>query len=91
MPDVPTVGDLGYRKLVLENFFGLSGPSKLPADVVARLNAVCNDVLAMPELKKRFVDLGITATPTSVAGFNSFVKDQVAILGPAVKGAGVKL
>ena len=91
MPDVPTVGDLGYRKLVLENFFGLSGPAKLPADVVVRLNAACNEVLVMPELKKRFVDLGITATPSSVASFNSFVKDQVAVLGPAVKGAGVKL
>lgn len=91
MPDVPTVGDLGYRKLVLENFFGLSGPTKLPPDVVARLNTACNEVLALPELKKKFADLGISATPTSVAGFNSFVKDQVAVLGPAVKGAGVKL
>ncbi len=91
MPDVPTVGDLGYRKLVLENFFGLSGPAKLPADMVARLNAACNEVLAMPELKKKFADLGISTAPTSAAGFNSFVKDQVAVLGPAVKGAGVKL
>lgn len=91
MPDVPTVGDLGYRKLVLENFFGLSGPAKLPADMVARLNAACNEVLAMPELKKKFADLGISTAPTGAAGFNSFVKDQVAVLGPAVKGAGVKL
>jgi tripartite-type tricarboxylate transporter receptor subunit TctC len=91
MPDVPTVVELGYRKLVLENFFGLTGPARLPADMVTRLNAVCNEVLAMPEIKKRFADLGITAVPTNVAGFNSFVKEQVAVLGPAVKGAGVKL
>ena len=90
-PDVPTVVELGYRKLVLENFFGLSGPAKLPPDMTARLNAVCNEVLLLPEIKKKFADLGITAVPTSVAGFGSFVKDQVAVLGPAVKGAGVKL
>lgn len=91
MPDVPTVVELGYRKLVLENFFGLSGPAKLPPDMVTRLNAVCNEVLALPEIKAKFNDLGITAVPTNVAGFNSFVKEQVGLLGPTVKGAGVKL
>jgi len=52
---------------------------------------VCNEVLLMPEIKKKFADLGITAVPTNVASFNSFVKEQVAVLGPAVKGAGVKI
>jgi hypothetical protein len=45
----------------------------------------------MPDIKRRMLDLGITTTPMSVAGFNVFVKDQVAVLGPAVKGAGIKL
>ena len=91
MPEVPSVTELGYRKLVLENFFGLSGPAKLPADMVAKLNTACNEVLAQPEIKKKLVELGITGVPTSVAAFNTFLKDQVAVLGPAVKSAGVKL
>ena len=91
MPEVPSVTELGYRKLVLENFFGLSGPAKLPADMVAKLNTACNEVLAQPEIKKKLMELGITGVPTSVAAFNTFLKDQVAVLGPAVKGAGVKL
>ncbi len=91
MPDVPTVAELGYRKLQLENFFGLSGPAKLPADMVARLNSACNEILLMPEVKTKLGELGITAAPTSVAAFNTLVKDQVAVLGPAVKGAGIKL
>ena len=91
MPDVPTVLELKQPKLVLENFFGLSGPAKMPPDVVTRLNAACNEVLALPEIKSRFIDLGITSAPTNSAGFNSFVKDQVGTLGPVVKGAGVKL
>jgi tripartite-type tricarboxylate transporter receptor subunit TctC len=36
VPDVPSVVEAGHRKLVLDNFFGLSGPPKMPADVVAR-------------------------------------------------------
>ena len=51
VPDVPSVVEFGYRKLVLDNFFGLSGPPNLPADVVARLNAACNEVLAQADVK----------------------------------------
>ena len=91
VPDVPSVVEFGYRKLVLENFFGLSGPAKMPADVVARLNAACNEVLASAEVKKKMLDLGINTTPGSPAAFSGFVRDQVAALAPTVKAAGVKL
>ncbi|NVM88138.1 tripartite-type tricarboxylate transporter receptor subunit TctC [Variovorax sp. SG517] len=91
MPEVPTMVELHQPKLVLENFFGLSGPAKLPPDVVARLNASCNEVLAMPEIQKKLTELGIVAKPESVAVFNGFVKEQVEVLGPTVKGAGIKL
>ncbi len=91
VPEVPSVLEFGYRKLVLENFFGLSGPAKMPPEVVARLNAACNDILAGKDIKKRMLDLGITTSPTSPTAFAGFVKEQVALLAPTVKGAGVKL
>lgn len=91
LPEVPSVTEFGYRKLVLENFFGLSGPPKMPADIVEKLHTACNEVLVMPDIKKRMIDLGITAVPTSTASFGNYVKDQVDVLGPLVKGAGIKL
>lgn len=94
VPDVPSVVEFGYRKLVLDNFFGLSGPARMPADVVARLNAACNEILATAEIRKKMLDLGITTSPlnlSSPSAFTGFVKEQVAALAPTVKGAGVKL
>ena len=91
MPDVPTIVELGQPRLVLENFFGISGPAKLPADTVARLNSACNEVIAMPEVQKRLIELGIVGKPETVAMFNAFVKDQVGVLQATVKGAGIKL
>ncbi|WP_294365953.1 tripartite tricarboxylate transporter substrate binding protein [Pseudacidovorax sp.] len=91
MPEVPTMVELGQPKLVLENFFGISGPAKLPADTVTRLHDATNAVLAMPEVQKKMVDLGIVAQPESTARFEGFVREQVAVLGPTVKGAGIKL
>ena len=92
VPDVPSVAELNsYRKLVLDNFFGISGPAKMPADVVARINTATNEVLAQPDIRKRMLDLGITVTPGTPAAFASYVKDQVTALAPTVKGAGIKL
>ena len=91
VPDVPTVVEFGYRKLVLDNFFGLSGPAKMPADVVARLNKACNEVLAQADVQKRLLELGVSTTPGTPGAFNNFVKDQVTALAPLVKTARVTL
>jgi tripartite-type tricarboxylate transporter receptor subunit TctC len=91
VPNVPTVVEAGYRNLVLDNFFGLSGPAHMPADVVSRLNAVCNEILAQPDIRKKMDELAITVSPGTPAAFTTFVKDQVGQLSPLVKAAGVRL
>ena len=91
VPDVPTVVEAGHKQLVLDNFFGLSGPAKLPADVVARLNSAVNEILGQAEIRKKMVELGIATAPSTPAAFTAFVKEQVAQLAPTVKAAGVKL
>ena len=91
VPDVPSVVELGYRNLVLDNFFGISGPANLPPAVVARLNSATNEVLAQADIKKRMLDLGITTSANSSAAFTSYVRGQVDTLAPVVKGAGVRL
>ena len=91
VPDVPSIVEAGYRTLVLDNFFGLSGPARMPADVVNRLNAACNEILAQADIRKKMDELAITVTPATPAAFTAFVKQQVGQLGPAVKAAGVRL
>jgi tripartite-type tricarboxylate transporter receptor subunit TctC len=92
VPDVPSITELGnYRKLVLDNFFGVTGPAKMPTEIVGRINAACNEVLTQTDIKKRMLDLGITISPGTSANFTNYVREQVEVLAPAVKGAGVKL
>ena len=90
-PNVPTVLEFGYRKLVLDNFFGISGPAKMPADVVARINAATNEVLAQADIRKRLLDLGVNTTPGTPAAFTGFVREQVSALQPLVKSVRVTL
>ena len=92
VPDVPSITELGsYRKLVLDNFFGISGPAKMPPEVIERINSACNEVLTNADIKKRMLDLGITLSSGSSASFTQYVREQVEVLAPTVKAAGVKL
>ncbi|HKW82559.1 MAG TPA: tripartite tricarboxylate transporter substrate binding protein [Burkholderiaceae bacterium] len=86
-PDVPTVVELGYPDLVVDNYFGVSGPAGLPKDVADKLAAALADIVAQPAIVKRFEELGITPMKMSSAQFAGFVEKQVKDWAPAIKAA----
>ena len=90
LPDVPSVVELGLPQLVAENYFGVSGPAGLPAEVVDRLTKALDTIVADPAVVKRFEELGITPAKMSSAEFAGFVAKQVADWGPAIKAADIK-
>jgi len=90
-PDVPSVLELGQKKLVAENFLGVSGPAGLPPAVVTRLHAAMSEVLADPVVIKRLDDLGVAGRKMSPAEFTAFVRNQVNDWAAPVKASGAKL
>ena len=90
IPDVPTIGETvpGYEVSV---WFGISGPKGMPPEIVGKLNAAVNAVLAKPELKDRFHDLGGEVMPMSPAEFGHLVTDETAKWAKVVKSAGLKV
>ena len=91
LPNIPTVVEAGYPKLVAENFVGLSGPAGMPAAAVARLNAAVNEALHDPKFIARLEDLAFIPKPMTPAEFTGFVQKQVSEFQPAVKASGAKL
>ena len=90
LPDVPTVVELGLPQLVAENYFGVSGPAGLPAEVVEKLHRALATIVADPAIARRFEELGITTVSMPSAAFGAFVARQVADWGPAIKAADLK-
>lgn len=90
-PDVPTVGELGYPKLLAENFFGIAGPAGLPKPVVDALNKATLAALDDPKLLRNFDELGIAVRKMTPEEFTAFVQKQVGEWAPAVKASGAKL
>jgi tripartite-type tricarboxylate transporter receptor subunit TctC len=52
-PDLPTLVELGYPDLVVRTWYSLSGPAKLPRDIVDKLNAAVNKALDVAEVQNR--------------------------------------
>jgi tripartite-type tricarboxylate transporter receptor subunit TctC len=90
-PEVPSVLELGQRKLLAENFLGVSGPAGLPRPVVERLQAAMRRSLANPTVKQRLADLGVQGRDMTPAEFTAFVANQVKEWYQPVKDSGAKL
>jgi tripartite-type tricarboxylate transporter receptor subunit TctC len=90
IPDVPTIAETvpGYEVSV---WFGISGPKGIPPEIVAKLNAAVNAVLAKPAIKERFHDLGGEVMPMSPAEFGHLVADETVKWAKVVKSAGLKV
>jgi len=90
-PEVPLVTELGYPKLVAENFVGLSAPANFPPEAQARLHKAMAEVLADPKVVERLGDLGFVTKAMTPAEFAAFVAAQVHAFQAPVKASGAKL
>ena len=65
-PDLPTVVEAGVPGYELTVWFGLVAPAGTPREVVAKLNAEVLKILAMPDVRERFLAQGVS--PQAHAG-----------------------
>jgi len=59
LPDLPTMGELGYKKLNIDFWHMLLAPAGTPRPVVDKLNAALRAALADAKVQKTFADGGM--------------------------------
>jgi tripartite-type tricarboxylate transporter receptor subunit TctC len=89
LPDVPTVAESvpGYEA---SGWHGISAPANTPADVVEKLNASVNALLADPKFKERLADLGGLQMALSPAEFGKFTADEIDKWAKVIKFADIR-
>jgi putative tricarboxylic transport membrane protein len=63
LPDLPTMGEVGYRKLDLDFWHMLMAPAGTPRPIVDRLNAALRHALADAKVRKTFEEGGMELFP----------------------------
>lgn len=60
LPDLPTVGELGYPALAQESLYLVALPARTPASVAATLYAALAEAMADPALRERMTSLDLS-------------------------------
>ena len=91
LPEVPTTAEVGYPKVLSDNWYGLIAPVATPADVVQKLNAAANAALKSPETIKLLDAQGTLPSPGTQAEFAAALRDEKAKWAPIVKANNIRL
>lgn len=91
MPNVPSAAELGHPKLLVLNWWGICGPSKMPANVSGPLRQALLDSLADPAFQKSLKDKGFDPAIQSGDDFARFVAADAANWKEVARKANITL
>lgn len=89
LPDVPTVIESGVKDYDVTSWNALFAPKGTPPAVIDTLNKALREVLADDDVKKRLLELGITARPTSPEELSKRLADDITKWGAVIEKAGI--
>jgi tripartite-type tricarboxylate transporter receptor subunit TctC len=89
LPDVPTMAEAGFPRVVSETWNAISAPPKTPSSIVLKLNAAIDAALQEPEVLARLRELQVLVGGGGVEETRRFVAEQRALWGKVIKAAGV--
>jgi tripartite-type tricarboxylate transporter receptor subunit TctC len=90
MPDVPTVEEAGIKGYEVTSWNGVFAPKGTRPEVIATLNKALAEVLAMPDIQARFLDLGVMAKPSSPEELVALLKADIAKWSDVIAKAGIE-
>jgi tripartite-type tricarboxylate transporter receptor subunit TctC len=90
LPDLPTVGELGYPALAQESLYLVALPARTPASVAAALSAALASAMADPALRERMTSLDLTPGLEDGARAQALLGQTLERYTRVVKATGLK-
>lgn len=85
-PTIPTAEESGIKGMDSSVRFVLLAPTRTPAAVVQRLNAVLNEVLADPAIRQSFARAGYEPHSSTPGEATAMIKREYDLPGPVING-----
>jgi len=89
-PEVPTVAEAGGPPIEGSTWVMFLAPAGTPREIVARLSSETAKVLAAPEIRARFGELGVEPVGGTPAEAARFLDDEIAKWARVIATAKVK-
>ncbi len=91
VPELPTLSESGLPGFDVSTWQAMLAPAGTPREIIARLNAEIGRIMALPEMKERFLSFGTDAATSTPEQLGQFLRDEVAKIGKVVKDVGAKI
>jgi tripartite-type tricarboxylate transporter receptor subunit TctC len=90
-PDLPTMAESGFPGFEAVPWFGLLAPSGTPGDVLDQLHLETVRALVMPEVRRKFDELGLEPVGNTPVEFAAIIRKETPEWAKVIKDAGIKL
>jgi tripartite-type tricarboxylate transporter receptor subunit TctC len=91
LPDVPTVGEEGFPKLLSPFWLAVVAPAGTPHDVIAKLNGAFRQAVAAPETRSKLDALDAQSKVGSPEDLDKMLAAERARWSEVVKAANIKM
>jgi tripartite-type tricarboxylate transporter receptor subunit TctC len=89
LPDVPTAAEAGVPGYEVTSWNGLFAPMGTPAPIIELLNATIREIVAIPEVKQRYAELGIEAKASTPEELKARLQADIAKWAALIERAGI--
>ena len=90
LPEVPTLAELGYGGMELNEWFGILAPAGTPTDIIEGLHAAILRALQKPSVLRRLEELGLTPEPTTPAELAARIEAELTIYSNVIRELGIQ-
>jgi len=90
VPDIPTFNESGVKGYEASNWFGLMAQSKVPADIIRKVNTDVNKVLAGADVRGKFDKSGLITKGGTTEEFDRFIRSEIDKYRKVIQKAGIK-
>ena len=83
-PQVPTLAESGYPKLLVETWYGVMAPTGTPDAVVGKMNAEINQLLTLADLKEAMARQGVEPAGGKPERLDTLVRSELKLWSQVV-------
>jgi tripartite-type tricarboxylate transporter receptor subunit TctC len=91
LPDVPSVGELGYADLDIAPIVGVVAPRNTPRDIIDKLSAEVQRAVRDPEVNAKLTGLGLEVIADTPEQFSAFLEKEGKIWLPFIRKLNIRL
>jgi tripartite-type tricarboxylate transporter receptor subunit TctC len=91
LPQAPTLLEAGYKGILGDSWVGFLVPAGTPKDIINLLQREIAKIVAIPEIKERFIKLGSDPVGSTPEEFKERIKSELELWAKVIRNANIKV